>query len=326
MSSVLSSYLTQRGSPHYPPTAMTTYHLDAIVFDQSQGLQLRRWDVLHRLTAQQVVDVTAIKVQDWDHAIDLLDSLGLDEATAGSLACGYLGERCELRRVCKRCGGDGSYSFRPDIGTTCLECQRINPTVYDALPLVEAVEAFRVNLRRSAQATLRRLGKREQAQAEADAKRGECLQGWGVTDPATWDADASRVSHQGIRLAQDLVNKGIRWGLSAAQQALLRKLYDESLWAAEARGTLTPGRQVVEGELVSVRGVTNAYGFRKRGTVKVQTEDGVVVVHLTIPQDCWQDWAKGDTVGVTVTIEVDADDPSVGFGKRPAKPFRTATR
>jgi len=301
------------------------YSLSTLVFDRPAGLKLPIYSIEHNLTAEQVVERTASKVQGWDHALDMLDGWQVPEAIVASLACGYLGT--EVESVCPRCGGSGRYSFNLTHGDRCLQCsvKGLPPTEVKLMSLEDAVELVRKYLRRRAQATLRRQAKAAKAKAKAEAEYAARLQDWGVTDPYTWDADTSRISHHGVRLAQDLVGKGARWGLSEAQLTLLRKLHTEAQTAADPRGTLTAGRQVVEGELVSERLVTNAYGLRKRGTVKVQTEAGVVVVHLTIPQDCWRDWSVGDTVGVTVTVEVSDDDPSVGFGKRPSKAYRVSS-
>jgi hypothetical protein len=77
--------------------------------------------------------------------------------------------------------------------------------------------------------------------------------------------------------------------------------------------------------VVSLRERYTVYGFSKRATIKVQTEAGQVAYHLTVPEAAWKDWSVGDTVGVTVTVEVSEDDPSVGFGKRPTKPHRVSS-
>lgn len=301
------------------------YSLSTLVFDRPAGIKVPIYSIEHNLTAEQVVERTADKVQGWDHALDILDGWQVPEAIVASLACGYL--TAEVESVCPRCSGSGRYSYNLTHADRCFQCSvaGLPSTQVKEMPLAEAVELVRKYLRRRAQATLRRQAKAAKAKAHAEAQYAARLQDWGVTCPYTWDAKSSKVSEKGIALAQDLVRKGVRWDLSEAQLTLLRKLHAEATTPADPRGTVVPGRQVIEGEVVSLRERHSVYGFSKRATIKVQTEAGQVAYHLTVPQECWRDWSVGDTVGVTVTVEVSDDDPSVGFGKRPSKPYRVSS-
>lgn len=303
------------------------YSLSTLVFDRPAGLKLPIYSIEHNLTALQVVERTSDKVQGWDHALDILDAWQVPEAIVASLACGYL--TAEVESVCPRCGGSGRYSFNLTHGDRCLQCSvKGLPSIQvKEMPLAEAVELVRKYLRRRAQATLRRQAKAAKAKAEAEAQYAARLQDWGVTDPYTWDAKASKVSEKGIALAQDLVRKGIRWGLSEAQLTLLRKLHTEATTPADPRGTVAPGRQGIMGEVVSLRERHTIYGYSKRATLRVQTEAGEVTYHLTVPRAAWKGWSVGDTVRVIATVEVAEDDPSVGFCKRP-RPYSagSATR
>ena len=83
------------------------------------------------------------------------------------------------------------------------------------------------------------------------------------------------------------------------------------------------GRYTVEGELVSIRESFDQWGSKVRGTVKVTSSEGVTLYHMTVPRSTYEGWTVGDTVGVTVTVQLSSDG-TCGWGKRPSKPYRVA--
>lgn len=122
-----------------------------------------------------------------------------------------------------------------------------------------------------------------------------------------------------------------QWGsLTDGQIAFARKVFAENKaksdrWAAEAaekRATATAwvaGRQVVAGRVLSLREQVSTFGYHPTYTTKmlVETPSGAKL-WVTRPDAIYM--AKvGDTVSMTVTVELSPNDPIFAFGKRPSK-------
>jgi hypothetical protein len=132
-----------------------------------------------------------------------------------------------------------------------------------------------------------------------------------------------------------------KWGsLHPNGSAALAKIYADRLEKnakreeekAAERANATPwtaGRQVVEGEVLSVKHVDNDFG----GSLKmlVKRADGSKI-WTTVPSDLLavdydvpvedRPELKGARVRFTVTVEPSQDDPIFAFGKRPSKATR----
>jgi hypothetical protein len=120
------------------------------------------------------------------------------------------------------------------------------------------------------------------------------------------------------------------WGsLSPKATELLQKIYDERTAnlakraeqrAAEAASAEAwqPGRQIVEGEIVSVKFVAG-WGYHAADVKKilVKRADGSRI-YLTCPASIEQ-VERGARVRITVTVEPKEGEPTFAFGSRPAK-------
>lgn len=99
---------------------------------------------------------------------------------------------------------------------------------------------------------------------------------------------ALKTDHLIVRdIRERLVNSGAKWGLSPKQEALVLKLYEESL-KPKVEETHVPvpiveGRQRIEGEVVSVKHTDGYYGVATKITVKVTTPDGTWIAWGTMP-------------------------------------------
>lgn len=82
-----------------------------------------------------------------------------------------------------------------------------------------------------------------------------------------------------------LVSTGAEWGLSERQEALIRKLAAKVARPAEklVPAPIVPGRQRVEGTVVSVKTHESAYGDSLKVTVKVETPEGSWLAWGTLP-------------------------------------------
>lgn len=122
------------------------------------------------------------------------------------------------------------------------------------------------------------------------------------------------------RIVQDIRGRLIQWGqVSAAQEVLVLKIAREeaekATRPAEVKVPAPEGRQVVRGEVVSVKAHESAFGTTVKMTVKVQAEGGVFLVWCTVPSGF--SVARGNQVEFTATLTRSDRDAGFAFGKRP---------
>lgn len=116
-------------------------------------------------------------------------------------------------------------------------------------------------------------------------------------------------------------------GLTDRQLAMAREIWAEraekaakrdahrAAQAAAAQPWDVEGRQVVVGEIVTVKEVENDFGFATK--VLLVTAEGRklwVTAPSAIPAD------RGSVITMAVAVKVSDDDPSFAFGSRPTKP------
>lgn len=278
---------------------------------------------LTRFSTEQALELTALPggIKSSEQAKVFLAALGLPLVQLTQLESGR--DLVRVRLVCGRCGGSGRYSFNYTHGNRCFGCMGSTPSHESWQPLVRETEQLRKRMRDRALRALRASRKIEQALAQAEQQ----AQAWLESSPYELPLDqweGGRLDARDQRTLADLWQAIGKWGQpTEPQAALIGRLAAKA--AAEVEVLVPPaeGRYTVEGELVSIRESFDQWGSKVRGTVKVMSSEGVTLYHMTVPRSTYEGWTVGDTVGVTVTVQLSSDG-TCGWGKRPSKPYRVA--
>lgn len=268
----------------------------------------------------------------------------------------YLVWEGETYKGCRRCGGEGHYSYNGE-HSRCYECDNTSAKLGDLLGSVEAAEKWCHGkaLRRAA-ADRKREREALQAQAARDARVAalkerepeivEMLQKvYDDENEAYGTGDFSKVSKSKFlrEMASNLFNASWKYDLSENMIDALRRVLDanakrDAERAAE-RASAAPvvtGRVEIQGEVVSTKSYETDYGTAYKMLVK---DARGFKVYGSIPSNLWNEVellgsyrksAWGETDGVmnklvgmeikfTATVEASNDDELFGFFKRPAK-------
>jgi hypothetical protein len=217
--------------------------------------------------------------------------------------------------TCTKCGGSGSVSWGIDVDAVvsgrvvsrvCFDCNGVGSTSH----LVSSARATARRQAREAAAAAARaeayVAEQAAKKAEADAKRAEFAADHG--DVVDWiTANAGRSS-----FAESLADTLDEYaGLSEKQVAAVRRIIADD----ETKSPVVEGRVVVNGEVLSVRWVDNAYGSTRKMRVR---DDRGFTVYGTAPA-ALDDAETGSRVTFTATVTASDDDETFGFFKRPTK-------
>ena len=229
-----------------------------------------------------------------------------------------------LATPCYRCGGSGIFHTYGQ----CFRCfgQCIDPTYRDwGYPVSwtdeQCAEYIAKREARNAKARATRVAK---AQAAADAVWDTNISLYPVIATASDLLDGNAIKGGSWAFVHDVVSKAHRWEISERQAGAVAKIVDaiaerEAADALIVKAEIVEGRQVITGEVVTVKGQETRFGWVTKILVKVTTDQGEYKVWGTCPSAIEDDVTKGCTVAFTAEVTRSDDDPTFGFYSRPTK-------
>lgn len=254
----------------------------------------------------------------------------------------YLEYEGEFFKGCKRCGGEGHYSFNGE-HSYCYACDNTAAKLGEQLADRAAAERW------CHQRALRRAQRERQAVAKAKAAQDARDQRVANTDPVVVEAlrkvyeieteayqtgDYTLLSRQNSfmrTMASKLFNAAEN-GLTDNMVEAVKKIAEKDAQRAAEAAALPPvpeGRQRVTGVVASIKVVDTDFGvavkvlvkddrgFKVYGTLANALANAKRVEFGEGTEGTWLDLAAGCRVAFTATLKPSQDDPSFGFASRP---------
>lgn len=233
-------------------------------------------------------------------------------------------EQVSVRKPCGRCGGTGVYTSWHGVCYRCggsgTDPKPAKAWAFPASWTDEECDAFVVAKAAAKAAAADRKAAKAVAAIDARKAEAEAHPTMGVILAA--DAEGLWVAP----LAMDIIGRFVMRGYAptSAQADVLAREAEripsrraKAAAEAEARAAAAPvpcGRVVLIGEVVSTKVVDSDFGSVMK--MMLRGAEGWRV-WVTMPSSI--DAATGDRVRLTATVTASTDDPTFGFGSRPAK-------